>query len=247
MPFEVSPVTSFVLGSGDDDWMVAVIRVLGFELAGGSSGLIVELGPLLIAGVAAFAAWLAARTASGRQELLLQHDSERQDRQLAHDRELQNQQHARIVVGQAFERVSHALDRVTALGFSVRAAEQARRMLKTSEEVGDPGEAIGKARRLEEERSDEAEEGIKVVEALMLEMLADTTRLRLIFEPGGTMVRDHYEIRMAFVLWHESLVHGAMVNRIKSEIDGENTARMRFAEGLEAFARTCRKQFGLST
>jgi hypothetical protein len=118
----------------------AAIEFFGVEWVG-NRPVLAQLAPLLgslfVAGVAAYAARLAANTANkrqleqlkdaaGRQREQLEHDTERQREELAHDRAMRKQEHARDAIDRAIELVTDVQGEVASIQGSVGWLEEHR-------------------------------------------------------------------------------------------------------------------------
>jgi hypothetical protein len=143
----------------------------------GSNGFFVEIGPLLIAGAAAFAAGLAARTANKRQAQQLAHDREQQRRQLdhdrqrqlealSHDREVRDLEHLRQLVDAAFESVLELSGAVADLEIALE--DEGRNVaLQTIKDASGSSMAEDEARELvSRSRSDIIKRQIRALERL---------------------------------------------------------------------------------
>lgn len=85
----------------------AVVELLGVEWISDKKPVLEQVGSLVIAGVAAFAAWLAAHTASKRQHEQLASAEREQMRSLEHDRKLNNRDALRATTTAA---LGHCID-----------------------------------------------------------------------------------------------------------------------------------------
>lgn len=86
-----------------------MFALLNVHLAGGQPWWHELIGPILLAGTAIIAAWIAAKTANERQAAQLAHDRELQKLQLAYDREQRNRQHVRDTIDSAVRSVDAAM------------------------------------------------------------------------------------------------------------------------------------------
>ncbi|HEX3361745.1 MAG TPA: hypothetical protein VHS74_12195 [Solirubrobacterales bacterium] len=96
--------------------MRAAIEFLGVEWISSKKSFVEQAGPLLgsliVGSVAAFAAWLAARTANERQRQQLDHDLARQREMLTHDRAMRDQDFLRHTISSVVENALKAVQRV---------------------------------------------------------------------------------------------------------------------------------------
>jgi len=203
----------------------AAIEFFGVEWIGDRKSFFEQVGPLvgslIVAGVAGFAAWLAARTANERQREQLDHDAERRREQLKHDREMRDRDFARQTLSSSLENLLDVIRSVTDL---VPGANRVARLHDKERESGakvsglDPkGEGYRSAEESHLEtlqaltpRMLEFKERSELVNLKVTAASADNVRIRAALGRDSDAQRTHWDLAEAVRNWFNAVTEVAI-------------------------------------
>jgi hypothetical protein len=229
--------------------VLGAIEILGIKLAG-DKGLITELGPLLLAGAATAAAWLAAGFARTRQREQLAHDSERQREQLAHDserqreqlrhdRELRNGDHSRNTLDDVIRGANRALRASIVFRSAVMVREGPRNeqtaILESDASLSEKKSAWKEVRRLNQIMVTAQEES----HVTNMEMRAETWRLRIRFGRDSEIASSHEGLAQAFGKVHRTCAPAITGVRTDQEKEAGEAAVQARTQAFNAFTEAC--------
>jgi len=224
--------------------MIAVTKV---EVVGEDSQLKVLLtlvGPILIAGAAVFAAWVARKTTNERQAEQLAHDSERQEMQLEHDREIRDREHLRNVMEGVFTGIAQALDVVADVAVSVGAYEQLEEKMTTVDSLPE-SEA--------QEKNDEIRKGLAELNGLVEKagdatnsLMYDTARLRLYLGKEDPVVLAHTVLREKLTDWFDALLEAFPEVRDEAQKAEVSQLQKTFRWAMADFESSSLNRFGVA-
>lgn len=218
--------------------MIGALRIFGLELVG-DKPLLVEVGPLLLAAAAAFAAWLAARYARIRQEQQLDHDRDRQREQLDHDRDERYRDHVRDVLDSAMDNVIEAMRANIAFRATLTVKEKSREEHQATIDAGGSIEGRIKAVAAITDINKELGEVSGASHASTMALRAHTWRLRIRLGRGSDVVACHRELTNALVKVHETCVPGVTRARSTAEKEAGDQAVEERKQAFVAFLDAC--------
>lgn len=232
-----------------------VIECLGVEWVGDKKPALEQIGPLLVAGAAAFAAWLAAHTANTRQKSQLDHDSERQREQLEHDtarqreqllhdREMRDREHLRAVLETVLKSLSSTIERIIVLSSSLQTLEEVTGELKEA-----PPDLASEAWDRKLEALNEMMENLDAVTSALTATVLDGVRLRLFLTPEDRIVKGYSDLVAALRHWRGTLKvrrkDGELQLRDEDELAETVEARKKSDELLVEFQKACHSRFAV--
>jgi hypothetical protein len=236
--------------------VLLVIEFLGVEWIGDETPVLEQIGPLFVAGAAAFAAWLAAHTANGRQKNQLNHDSDRQREQLEHDtarqreqlhhdQEMRDREHLRNILETILKSLSRMIVDVVDVSASLVKLEKATTGMREAS-ADEQKEAMERELKALNEVIEKMEGSGSAISATIL----DGVRLRLFLPPSDPIVRSYLKLSEALRKWHSILsldrVDGELQLRDEAQLGESKDARKKCDQLLEEFQNVCQSHFAAS-
>lgn len=221
-----------------------MLAVIDIHIVGGDPWWQGLVGPVLLAGTAIIAAWIAASTANKRQAEQLRHDRELQAGQLAYDREQRNRQHVRSAVDDAV----CSLDAAMRTGFEYEArvlvdAEGRAGLRGTAEDEGVDFVERTRAMTSLEERLTELSSASQAARDSAIDLISENLRLTLRLGSDHSIVKSHMAIHDAFTARIDLLQpmqRREVTEEDRKEVQSQSTAN---AVIVSSFFDDCRNWF----